>query len=101
MLGQGRVESHGPDLVRVQLLVTKDPADKRAPATAQVVSATPAQLPDSGKGDNVTVRVRYSSLNYKDGLALLGKPGVVREYPIVPGIGAAARRAGPVARRDA
>lgn len=34
----------------------------------------------------VTVSVRYSSLNYKDGLALLGKPGVVKGYPMVPGI---------------
>ena len=41
-----------------------------------------AQLPD---GD-VLVRVSYSSLNYKDGLALTGAPGVIRNYPMVPGI---------------
>ncbi len=34
----------------------------------------------------VLVRVRYSSLNYKDGLAVTGKPGVVRSYPMVAGI---------------
>jgi acrylyl-CoA reductase (NADPH) len=34
----------------------------------------------------VLVRVRYSSLNYKDGLAVSGKPGVLRSFPIVPGI---------------
>lgn len=34
----------------------------------------------------VTVAVQYSSLNYKDGLALVGRPGVVRSYPMVPGI---------------
>lgn len=28
----------------------------------------------------------HSTLNYKDGLIVLGKPGVVREFPIVPGI---------------
>ncbi|WP_027482888.1 acryloyl-CoA reductase [Deinococcus pimensis] len=39
-------------------------------------------LPD---GD-VLVAVEYSSLNYKDGLAVLGRPGVVRTYPMVPGI---------------
>lgn len=34
----------------------------------------------------VLVRVAYSSLNYKDGLAVTGKPGVIRSYPMVPGI---------------
>jgi len=32
------------------------------------------------------VAVRYSSLNYKDGLALAGKNKVVRRYPMVPGV---------------
>jgi acrylyl-CoA reductase (NADPH) len=40
------------------------------------------QLP-SGE---VLVRVAYSSLNYKDGLAVTGKPGVIRKFPMVPGI---------------
>lgn len=35
---------------------------------------------------NVTVRVEYSSVNYKDALAVTPKGGVVRDYPIVPGI---------------
>ncbi len=34
----------------------------------------------------VTVAVEYSTINYKDGLAISGRPGVVREYPMVPGI---------------
>ena len=34
----------------------------------------------------VLVRVRYSSLNYKDGLAVTGKPGVIRMFPMVPGV---------------
>jgi len=34
----------------------------------------------------VLVRVAYSGLNYKDGLALAGKNKVVRFYPMVPGI---------------
>ena len=41
-----------------------------------------SQLPD---GD-VTVRVQYSGLNYKDGLAITGKGPVVRKFPMVPGI---------------
>ncbi len=34
----------------------------------------------------VLVRVQYSTLNYKDGLALTGSPGVIRRYPMIPGI---------------
>ena len=34
----------------------------------------------------VLVRIAYSSLNYKDGLAVTGKPGVIRNYPMIPGI---------------
>jgi acrylyl-CoA reductase (NADPH) len=35
---------------------------------------------------NVLVRVEYSSLNYKDGLAVTGKGKVAKSYPWVPGI---------------
>ena len=35
---------------------------------------------------DVLIRVKYSSLNYKDGLAVTGKPGVVRKWPMVPGV---------------
>lgn len=35
---------------------------------------------------DVTVNVEYSGINYKDGMALAGRPGVIREYPIIPGI---------------
>ena len=41
-----------------------------------------AQLPDAP----VTVRVEYSTVNYKDGLAITGKSPVVRKFPMVPGI---------------
>ncbi|WP_089252456.1 MDR family oxidoreductase [Rhodococcoides kyotonense] len=34
----------------------------------------------------VTIAVEYSSVNFKDALAVTPKGGVVREYPIVPGI---------------
>ena len=40
------------------------------------------QLPE---GD-VTVRVAFSTLNYKDGLAITGRSPVVRQFPMVPGI---------------
>src|SRR5690349_24340613 len=35
---------------------------------------------------DVLVRVLYSDLNYKDGLAVTGRPGVIRKYPMVPGV---------------
>jgi acrylyl-CoA reductase (NADPH) len=35
---------------------------------------------------NVTVAVDYSTLNYKDGLALTGKSPVVRRFPMIAGI---------------
>ena len=37
----------------------------------------------------VTIRVRYSGLNYKDAVASRGHPGVVKTFPHVPGIDAA------------
>ena len=37
------------------------------------------------EGD-VTIDVAYSTLNYKDGLAITGKSPVVRKFPMVPGI---------------
>ncbi|MCG5515415.1 MULTISPECIES: MDR family oxidoreductase [unclassified Ectothiorhodospira] len=49
---------------------------------ASVQSLTDADLPE---GD-VTVQVAYSTLNYKDGLAITGKAPVVKQYPMVPGV---------------
>lgn len=36
--------------------------------------------------EDVTVDVEYSALNYKDGLAVAGRPGVLRRSPLIPGI---------------
>src|SRR4051812_35678198 len=41
------------------------------------------QLPAEG---DVTVRIDYSTVNYKDALAITGKSPVVRKWPMVPGI---------------
>jgi acrylyl-CoA reductase (NADPH) len=35
---------------------------------------------------DVTVRIEYSTLNYKDGLAITGKAPVVRRFPMIAGI---------------
>ena len=40
---------------------------------------------DLMEGD-VTIQVAYSTVNYKDGLAITGKSPVVRRWPMIPGI---------------
>ncbi|MFZ5776249.1 MAG: YhdH/YhfP family quinone oxidoreductase [Thermodesulfobacteriota bacterium] len=49
---------------------------------------TVRELDDLPAGE-VLVRVRYSSLNYKDALSATGNRGVTRRYPHTPGIDAA------------
>ncbi|MFT9399453.1 MDR family oxidoreductase [Acetobacter sp.] len=61
------------------LLIEKTAAGDQ---TVQSRPLSDAQLPE---GD-VTVRVAYSTLNYKDALALTGKAPIVRHFPMVPGI---------------
>ncbi len=61
------------------ILITKDDTSGYKAALQQVDDAV---LPE---GD-VTVRVEWSTLNYKDGLAITGKSPVVRRFPMVPGI---------------
>jgi acrylyl-CoA reductase (NADPH) len=50
--------------------------------TVTLAQVDEANLPE---GD-VTIDVAYSTLNYKDGLAITGKSPVVRKFPMVPGI---------------
>jgi acrylyl-CoA reductase (NADPH) len=57
-----------------------DKADKGT--TAALAQFDEAELMD---GD-VTVRVEWSTLNYKDGLAVTGKAPVVRRFPMIAGI---------------
>lgn len=60
------------------LLVEKTDAGQ----SAALVELDEALLPE---GD-VTVRVDYSTLNYKDGLAITGAAPIIRSFPLVPGI---------------
>ncbi len=71
------------------------PADKAAIGTIRAVLAAepdgePGRLgtiTEDQLGDGVvTVRVAWSSLNYKDGLAMTGKGQVVRRFPMVCGV---------------
>jgi acrylyl-CoA reductase (NADPH) len=49
---------------------------------AELLDLDEARLPDR----DVTVAVEYSTLNYKDALAITGRGAVVRSWPLVPGI---------------
>jgi acrylyl-CoA reductase (NADPH) len=60
------------------LQIHKDDAGYRCTLQTLDDSALP-------EGD-VTVQVDYSTLNYKDGLAITGKSPVVRKFPLTPGI---------------
>lgn len=60
------------------ILLTKTDAGTEA----KVADINDSDLPE---GD-VTLRVDYSTINYKDGLAITGKAPVVRKFPMVPGI---------------
>ena len=59
-------------------LITKDDGVYQA----QLQDIDDAVLPEA----DTTVQVEWSTLNYKDGLALTGKSPVVRRFPMVPGI---------------
>lgn len=60
------------------ILINKDDNGQ----TVELAQIDEAQLPE---GD-VTIDVEYSTLNYKDGLAITGSSPVVRKFPMVPGI---------------
>jgi len=62
------------------ILLSKNEDGSTAAALAQLDDA---QLPQEG---DVTVGVDYSTINYKDALAITGKSPVVRKWPMVPGI---------------
>jgi len=60
-------------------LVTRDEATKQQ--SVAIATLTPADLMPG----NIDVRVEYSTINYKDGLAITGKLPVVRRFPMIPG----------------
>ena len=67
----------------MKALVISENQDKQF--TRNIVEVPIEQLPDG----EVLVRVRYSTLNYKDALSSIGNRGVTRNYPHTPGIDAA------------
>lgn len=50
--------------------------------TTELVNLTDADLSD---GD-VTVAIDYSTVNYKDGMAISGRVNIIQKFPLVPGI---------------
>src|SRR5712671_3409513 len=56
--------------------------EKDGKVTSSIQDVDEARLPE---GD-VTVAVSHSTLNYKDGLILLGQGRLVRQYPHIPGV---------------
>ncbi len=62
----------------------------KAVAIEKTDGGTKAVLTDFDEANlmdgDVTVRVEYSTLNYKDGLAITGKAPVVRRFPMIAGI---------------
>lgn len=67
------------------IYLSKD--DDRFSATVRALSH--AELDAATAGDDVTLAVEYSTINYKDGLAVANKSPVVRKWPMVAGIDAA------------
>ena len=65
-----------------QLSPLWSPARTTIASTARSRPWTESDLPPG----EVTIRVAYSSVNFKDALAVTPNGGVVRDYPIVPGI---------------
>lgn len=67
----------------IQALVIREVPSETKP---QRVSSL-EEIPESFLGDGTTiVDVAYSGINYKDALALTGRPGVVKTTPLVAGI---------------
>jgi acrylyl-CoA reductase (NADPH) len=60
------------------MLLTQENRQTRAALT----DLDDSQLPEG----EVTIRVEYSTLNYKDALAVTGRGAIVRSWPMVPGI---------------
>jgi len=60
------------------ILVTQDAGQIRA----ELTQLNRSDLPPG----EILIRIAYSSLNYKDGLAVTCKPGVIRKFPMVPGV---------------
>lgn len=67
------------------ILLTKDGTGS---TIAQLTQMSESALPVDG---DVLAQIDYSSLNYKDALAITGQSPIVRQWPMIPGIDGAGR----------
>jgi len=65
------------------IVIGQNPDGSQTPAGVSEL-ASPAEIPSPG--GKVLVRVAWSSLNYKDALALTGQGKILRQYPLIPGV---------------
>ncbi len=75
------------------LMVRSSESDsQKKRTTCEIETASFAQLQEPFEPDAepmVRIRIKFSSLNYKDALATQGHPGVAKQIPLIPGIDAA------------
>lgn len=55
-------------------------------APAKGEPATLTEMTEEDLGGEIPIEVTHSSVNYKDAMALAGRPGVIRTFPLIPGI---------------
>jgi len=59
--------------------------DEKDKAYSKIIERSIDDLPEG----EILIKVKYSSLNYKDALSSIGNRGITKEYPHTPGIDAA------------
>ncbi|QAY65994.1 oxidoreductase [Paenibacillus protaetiae] len=74
------VQAGQPKLEPFQALVVDK--EESGAIHAKLRTATEDELPEG----EVLIRVSFSSMNYKDAMALQSSPLIIRSYPMVPGI---------------
>jgi len=67
------------------IVVRKDPNDPTGKALSIAVESVGEELLIEADAHSVDIRVDWSTVNYKDALALTGKP-IVRKFPLIAGI---------------
>src|SRR6185503_9604523 len=87
---RGRGEPVGQDAIRIRCAERLAVSTFRALVVDKAGDGVSLDLKewsaDRLMAGEVTIRVEYSSINYKDGLAVRADGRVVRSYPLIPGI---------------
>jgi putative YhdH/YhfP family quinone oxidoreductase len=76
-----------PTMTTFNALIVREAEEGNPKSAASAIEQlSDADLPTYDGDETVVVDVDYSSLNYKDGMALTGQGRIIRSYPMVPGI---------------